>query len=83
MFKNITFAELKKLLLNNGFQNVPTTGSHKIFQHLESDTLVVLPSYENERLIDTIHLVAVRRILIENDLIDENSFNNFAQQLAS
>jgi predicted RNA binding protein YcfA (HicA-like mRNA interferase family) len=83
MFKNITFAELKKLLLNNGFKNVPTTGSHKIFQHLESDTLVVLPSYENERLIDTIHLVAVRRILIENDLIDENSFNNFAQQLAS
>ena len=44
MFKNIIFAELEELLLNNGFQNVPTTGSHKVFQHQESDTLIVLPA---------------------------------------
>lgn len=83
MVRDIKFIELENLLLSIGFVKVATTGSQKVYQYPSSGTLVVLPGYEQQAYIRTVHLVAVRRILSENGLMDSNAFNHFLNKLAS
>ena len=63
MVRYIKFVELENLLLSIGFVKVATTGSQKVYQYPSSGTLVVLPGYEQQAYVRTVHLVAVRRIL--------------------
>lgn len=83
MFKEIKFHELEHLLLSLGFVTVPTTGSYKIYQYPSSGTLVVLPGYEQQAYVRTVHLLAVRRILSENGLMDSDKFNRSLEKIAS
>ncbi|MHC5937408.1 hypothetical protein [Nostoc sp.] len=57
--------------------------SQKIYQHPSSGTLIVLPGYEQQAYVRTLHLVAVRRILSENGLMDSDRFNSFLNKVAS
>jgi hypothetical protein len=45
--------------------------------------LVILPAYEQQAYVQPVHLVAVRRILVENGLINTNTFDNFMGKIAS
>ncbi|KOP27445.1 hypothetical protein AMR41_05480 [Hapalosiphon sp. MRB220] len=83
MLRNITFTELEELLLKLGFTSLSTAGSHHVFRYPSSGALVVLPGYEKKAYIDTVHLVAVRRILVENGLIDKNAFGSFLEKILS
>ncbi len=83
MVREIKFTELEYLLLSIGFVTVPTTGSQKVYQYPSSGTLIVLPGYEQQVDVRTVHLVAVRRILSENGLMDSHKFNHFLNKLAS
>ncbi len=83
MYRDIIFNELEKFLLKLGFTTLPTAGSHKVFQYPSSGALIILPAYEQQAYVHPVHLVAVRRILIENGLIDRNAFNNFWEKVAS
>jgi predicted RNA binding protein YcfA (HicA-like mRNA interferase family) len=83
MNKNIQFAELTKFLTKLGFESVKTAGSHQVFKHTLSDALIVLPGYHQHADVDIVHLIAVRRILMENDLIDRNSFDSFVEKVPS
>jgi predicted RNA binding protein YcfA (HicA-like mRNA interferase family) len=83
MLRNITFTELEELLLRLGFTLEPTAGSHHVFQYPSSGALVVLPGYEKKAYVDTVHLVSVRRILVENGLIDQIAFDSFLEKIPS
>lgn len=83
IIRDIKFAELEKLLLSIGFVEVPTTGSHKVYEYPVLGTLVVLPGYEQQANVRTMHLVAVRKILDENGLMDRNMFTSFLAHVAS
>ncbi|NEP62731.1 MAG: addiction module toxin, HicA family [Symploca sp. SIO2G7] len=83
MSRTITFAELEKLLLKLGFTALPTTGNHQVFKHQGSGALVVLPDYLKQAWVDTTHLVAVRRILLEYELLKEESFDLFFAKIPS
>lgn len=83
IIRDIKFAELEKLLLSIGFVEVPTTGSHKVYEYPPLGTLVVLPGYEQQANVRTMHLVAVRKILDENGLMDRNMFTSFLEKVAS
>lgn len=83
MVREIKFTELEKLLLETGFVTMQTFGSHLIYQHLSSGTLIVLPGYEQQAYVRRLHLVAVRRILSENGLMDSDRFNSFLNKVAS
>ncbi|MFN6159134.1 MAG: hypothetical protein ACK6A9_15070 [Dolichospermum sp.] len=48
-----------------------------------SGTLVILPAYEQQAYVQFVHLVAVRRILAENGLINSNSFDSFLGKVVS
>lgn len=83
MMREIKFTELEQLLLSIGFVTVPTTGTQKIYQYPSSGTLVVLPGYEQQAYVRIVHLVAVRRILSENGLMDGDKFNRVLDKVAS
>ena len=83
MVREIKFTELEKLLLETGFVTMQTFSSQKIYQHLSSGTLMVLPGYEQQAYVRRLHLVAVRRILSENSLMDSDRFNSFLNKVAS
>ncbi|MBE9256016.1 MULTISPECIES: type II toxin-antitoxin system HicA family toxin [Aphanizomenonaceae] len=82
MVRNIQFTDLEQLLFKIGFTKVPTTGSQQIYQYPLSGTLVILPAYEQKAYIQPVHLVAVRRILVENGLINTNSLDSFLAKVA-
>lgn len=83
MVRDIKFMELEQLLFDIGFVTIPTTGSHKVYEYPSSGTLVVLPGYEQQSYVRTVHLVAVRQILSENGLMDSDKFNRFLDKVAS
>ena len=71
------------MLYSIGFVTLPTTGSQKVYRYPSSGILVVLPGYEQQAYVRTVHLVAVRRILSENGLMDSEKFNRFLDKVAS
>jgi predicted RNA binding protein YcfA (HicA-like mRNA interferase family) len=75
MSKQITFAELEKLLLELGFIPSPAQGTHQVFKHLNSGTLVILPGYNKQDIVNPAHLVSTRRVLVENSLMNEEAFD--------
>ncbi|MDD1416104.1 type II toxin-antitoxin system HicA family toxin [Dolichospermum sp. ST_con] len=83
MVRDIQFTDLEQLLFKIGFTKVPTTGSQQVYQYPLSGTLVILPAYEQQAYLQPVHLVAVRRILVENGLINTNTFDNFMGKIAS
>ncbi|MBO3458895.1 type II toxin-antitoxin system HicA family toxin [Aetokthonos hydrillicola Thurmond2011] len=83
MVREIKFRELEHLLYSLGFVTVPTAGSHKIYQYPSSGTLVILPGYNQQAYVRSVHLVAVRRILSENGLMDSDKFNSSLEKVAS
>jgi len=83
MVRNIQFTDLEQLLFKIGFTKVPTTGSQQIYQYPLSGTLVILPAYKQQAYVQSVHLVAVRRILAENGLINSNFFDSFLGKVAS
>jgi len=83
MVRNIQFTDLEQLLFHIGFTKVATTGSQQIYQYPLSGTLVILPAYEQRAYVQPVHLVAVRRVLAENGLINSNSFDSFLGKVAS
>jgi hypothetical protein len=83
MFKNMLFKDLKQLLFKLEFQSIPTSGNHYVFQHPFSEALAIIPKYENQAYVDKIHLVAMRRILIEYGLIDGVKFDYIWARIAS
>jgi hypothetical protein len=76
----VTFAELEKLLLELKFVRQPVQGSHQVSLYRGQDVLVVLPDYESQDWVLPAHLVSVRRILAENDLM---SFSEFESWISS
>ena len=83
MVRDIQFSDLEQLLFKIGFTKVPTTGSQQIYQYPLSGTLVILPAYAQQVYVQPVHLVAVRRVLAENGLINSNSFDSFLGKVAS
>jgi predicted RNA binding protein YcfA (HicA-like mRNA interferase family) len=77
----LTFSKLKSLLMDLGFSEVITReGSHTVFKNPTSDSIIVLPPLSPQQLVSPRHIAAVRRILIENNLLDQNQLTPLISQ---
>lgn len=77
----ITFNDLSKLLTRLGFNLRTVSGTEKVFQHLESDTLIILPHYEPQEPLREMHWVSIRKLLIEKDLITAAAFDGYLEKI--
>jgi len=69
------FSNLRQMLLDLGFKDVPVTKPFIGFQHDQSDLLIVLPSYRRNSLVAPHHLVYVRMMLDGKGLMDAEQFD--------
>jgi hypothetical protein len=69
------FSQLRQLLSDLGFKEVPVRKPYIGFRHDDSDTLIVLPSYRSNSLVAPHHLVQVRIMLDAKGLMDGEAFD--------
>jgi hypothetical protein len=69
------FAGLRQILSDLGFKQVPVTKPYVGFQHDDSDTLIVLPSYRSNSPVAPHHLVQVRITLDAKGLMAAEEFD--------
>jgi hypothetical protein len=69
------FSTLRHILSDLGFREVPTTKPFIGFQHDESDTWFVFPSYRSNSRVAPDHLAAVRFLLDAKGLMDADDFD--------
>jgi hypothetical protein len=81
MASEIVFADLEKLLLKLGFTSQNQT-SQKLFQYSPENVLIVLPAYSQDEQIHPVHLVAIRKTLLEHELITAAAFDGFLEKIS-
>lgn len=75
----IVFSDLIKLLSRLGFTQ-HSVENQDVFQHLESDTSIVLPHYELQDILRPIHVVGTRKILVEKGLMEPAAFDGYLEK---
>ncbi len=61
--------------MNAGFVVSRSTGSHEVYKHLSTGTMLVLPAHDPNNEVERVHLAAVRRTLAESGIVDRDSFD--------
>jgi hypothetical protein len=79
----ITFAQLRRLLLDMGFAETVTPKEHVFFAHQPSGAEVALPIYRSNRTVLPHHLVTVRMMLDAKGLMESDAFDDFVATAAS
>jgi hypothetical protein len=79
--ENITFSDLEKLPFRLGFVSCETAGTQKVFQHSASDTILIFPAYQPQEPLRSIHLMGVRKMLVEKDLITLAAFEGALEKI--
>ena len=75
----IVFSDLVNLLSRLGFTQHSVV-NQEVFQHLESDTSIVLPHYEPRESLYPIHVVGTRKILVEKGLMEQAAFDGYLEK---
>ncbi|MCP4345838.1 MAG: hypothetical protein GY795_09965 [Desulfobacterales bacterium] len=57
--KKITYGELEKFLISLGFEETKRTG-HTVFLNNEFDSLITLPRYRKNKLVESRHLLMIK-----------------------
>jgi len=70
-----TFSRLRQLLSDLGFKEVPVAKPYIGFQHEDSDTSLVFPSYRSNAPVAAHHLAQVRIMLDAKGLLDAEEFD--------
>lgn len=74
----MTYAALKKYLINLGLIDESVKQSHRAFRHVGSGTLIPFSLLFGDN--DTVRqedLISVRRHLVENGLVSDDEFSHF------
>jgi hypothetical protein len=75
----LSYATVRRILHDVGFEEEPATGPQLVFHHQEQDAWIVLPPGRPDETLDAIHVAAVRRQLIEWGLVEnEEAFEALA-----
>jgi hypothetical protein len=71
----IKFSELRELLAELGFRQVPISREHVGFQRDNSDTFLAIPVYKDRELVAPRHVIAVRVMLENAGLLSGEEFD--------
>lgn len=83
-FQRATYTDLISLLEGLGFQDESVAGSHHVFKHRTSETLILLADLKREDPVRREDLISVRQHLDAKGLMDARAFERqFPQSAAS
>ncbi len=72
--RTINYADLERFLTHIGFTAEHASHNYLLFRYPSPKVLIVLPSRRAGDTVDAPHLLAVRKHVLENGLLDEASF---------
>ena len=70
---NITYRQLKRILLDNGFLELRTKGKHLLFIHQEYGTKVILP-HPSTKQVPIVYVKAIGKMLDEYEIMPAEEF---------
>jgi predicted RNA binding protein YcfA (HicA-like mRNA interferase family) len=80
---DLTFASLRSLLLELGFVEKSVPGSHFMFEHAPSDTVLVFRPYRPQEKVNLPDLASVRTHLDQRDLLRADAFDNLLRKASA
>jgi hypothetical protein len=75
-----TFAQLRKILLDLGFQMKPVAESHIVFEHDPAHARLVLEPFGDGERVDQVTLAVVRRNLDERGILPGPRFDDLVRE---
>ena len=75
MRKDIPYSGLEHALIQMGVVPRDTGGKYRVLSHQPTDTLVVLPFYQEDENVRLPHLVGIRRVITERGVIEADDFD--------
>ena len=79
----ISFADLRRLLLDLAFAEVVVPKSHVAFLHADSATEIFLPIHRSNQRVAPRHLAVVRTMLDAKGLLDGEDFDRLVADVAA
>jgi hypothetical protein len=79
----ISFADLRRLLLDLAFTEVVVPKSHVGFLHADSETEIFLPIHRPNQRVAPRHLAVVRTMLDAKGLLDGEEFDRLVADVAA
>ncbi len=73
--KRLTYGDLERVLTQIGFALERPTPTYQVFRYPAPEIPIVLPDRGARETLDMAHLLAVRRHVLENSLLDEGAFD--------
>lgn len=80
---DLSYAELRRLLLDLGFAEKKVPGPHIVFYHAPSDTLFAFRAYKPKQKVFVDDLVGVRFHLDWRGLLDAEAFDNLLRKASA
>jgi predicted RNA binding protein YcfA (HicA-like mRNA interferase family) len=79
---NCTFADLRQILLDLGFQMKEATGSHVVFEHGPAHARLVIEPFADDAMVDPATLAIVGRNLDERGILPRARFDELLRERA-
>jgi hypothetical protein len=83
MGDSITFADVRKLLVQLGFAALVNDQGNKVFKYPDTEVLIILPAYQPSEVLRPHHLDMVRHTLDFNGILSPAAFNGLAEKVPS
>lgn len=83
MNDRLTYAALEKKLLRLGFEKTDVRGSHLLFRHRQSDSLIMLPHRRPKEIVSPLHLLTVRKVLTKANLLTPERLAHQVEQIVA
>jgi hypothetical protein len=83
MNEPITFADIKKLLLQLGFEALVNDRGNKVFQYPNTNVQIILPAYQPDEAVLLHHIAMIRHTLDFNGLLSPAAFDGFSEKIPS
>lgn len=74
------YGDLLRVLALLGFREEPTDGDHVLLRNAEHDSVVLLPRMDIKADVRRVHLIATRRQLVEQGVVEPDRFDRLVAE---
>jgi len=82
MDRRVTFGDLRGLLVECGFERVPTKEPYVVWEHRDSGVLQAFRRHRTNERADPMTIASVRKSLVANGFMEQEEFENALHESA-
>jgi predicted RNA binding protein YcfA (HicA-like mRNA interferase family) len=82
MTRTVTFGDLRRMLLDCGFERVAEKGPYVVFEHEDTGVLQAFRPHRSSEREDPMTVASVKKTLVENGFVEPEEFEESLQEAA-